>query len=82
MTVDGIRSPIRLRAGVFRGEKGVYYAWPVDDYYDLHFVADGEQLDGSDAILEFYESLADARAAAREIHNCEPTVFMARLSRR
>lgn len=83
MTVDGVGTPRRLRAGYWDGAAGAYWAWPVDGYWDLHHVAVGEHgPDGSDVIAEGYSTLEEARAAAREFHLSEPAVLLRALAGR
>ena len=62
---EGIKSPIKLRNGVFDGMRGTYWAWEVDGYFDLHWT-DMDRPDGSDVIYELLPSLAEARKQARE----------------
>lgn len=67
MSAAGIKSPIRLRRGRCGGEVGTFWAWPIDGYYDLHFVADcdgRDEPDGSDCIEELIGTLREARRAA------------------
>lgn len=77
--MDGIKNPIRLRRGRFDGQDGVYWAWPVDGYYDLHHAPEGVDPDGSDVVEELLPTLAAARAAARGWHGSDDTVAIARL---
>lgn len=79
MRVDGVGSPVRLRAGMFDGAQGAYWGWPVDGYWDLHHVADGQPIDGCDPIGEGYASLSEVRGAARSAHENEPAVICRRL---
>jgi hypothetical protein len=65
----GIQSPKRLRRGRLGPLSGTYWAWPVDGYFDLHFVADidgREDPDGSDVIAELLATIAECRAVARD----------------
>lgn len=64
-----IRNPIRLRKGDYCGIPGVYWAWPIDGYYDLHHADEGVTPDGSDVISEFHSTLSEARAEARYLAN-------------
>jgi len=68
---EGIKSPIRLRDGYSLGDKGTFWAWPVDGYYDLHFTDVGERPDGSEVIHECLATLQEARTEARELTNLE-----------
>jgi hypothetical protein len=74
---EGIGNAIRLRNGKYNGFAGTYWAWPVDGYFDLHFVDqnEGPRPDGSDVIHEFLPSLAEARKEAREISQYETRGF-------
>jgi hypothetical protein len=65
--VHGIGDAVRLFAGRCP-EPGDWYAWPVDGYYDLHFVpADRADYgpDGSDVVAEGFATIRECRAAAR-----------------
>jgi hypothetical protein len=73
----GIKSPIRLRNGVWMDMPGTYWAWPVDGYYDLHFAERGIDPDGSDEIVELLPTLKAARDEARDLNN--DSVFHAKL---
>lgn len=67
--LDGIKCPKRLRRGKYGKDTGVYWAWPIDGYYDLHFVDDRDRLDhpdGSDSIVECIATLAECREIARQ----------------
>lgn len=66
-----VGAPIRLHAGKCDGDPGVYWAWPIDGYYDLHHAAPGVHPDGSDVISEGHPTLADAHAEARELATLE-----------
>ena len=79
MATEGIGNPVRLRAGYFDGQHGVFWAWPVDGYYDLHHSPDGVYPDGSEVIGEGYWTLKDARDAARSWHNGDDKVVMRRI---
>ena len=79
MTTEGIGSPIRLRAGYYDGQYGVYWAWPVDGYYDLHHSPKGVFPDGSDVVGEAYWTLDDVRAAAKSLHENDPKVLLKRM---
>ena len=81
MTADGVGAPVRLRRGYWDGVAGTYYGWPIDGYIDLHHVADGDRLDGSEVIGEGYGTMADARAAARTADREDPARFTAALAR-
>ena len=74
---EGIRSPIKLRNGKYNGGAGSYWAWPVDGYFDLHFVdqSEGPLPDGSEVIHELLPSLAEARKEARELNEMEKWGF-------
>lgn len=61
-----IGTPIRLRNGLYDGQPGTYWAWPVDGYFDLHHAAPGVVPDGGDVVSEGYASVSEARAIARE----------------
>ncbi len=71
---DTLGNPVRLRRGRYGGgwggiEHGTYWAWPIDGYFDLHFVSDKAAYpypDGSDCVDEFFATISDCRAAARE----------------
>jgi len=60
-----IGTPVRLRAGRYDGQPGVFWAWPVDGYYDIHHAPEGIDPDGSDVIQELVATLAEARRIAR-----------------
>ena len=66
-----IGTPTRLRRGTCHGLPGVYWAWKVDGYYDLHHAAEGVAPDGSDVVTEFLPTLAAARQWAREMTDLE-----------
>lgn len=68
---EGIGSPIRLRNGKYSGMRGTYWAWPVDGYFDLHFVeqTEGPRPDGSEVVEECFPTLKAARTEARELTN-------------
>lgn len=70
---EGIKSPIRIRNGKYNGGIGTFWAWPVDGYFDLHFVdqSEGPLPDGSEIVGEFYSTLSEARKEAREINQLE-----------
>jgi hypothetical protein len=74
---EGIGNAIRLRNGKYNGCTGTYWAWPVDGYFDLHFVdqSEGPLPDGSDVIHECLPTLAEARKEARELHKLEEWGF-------
>lgn len=62
-----VRTPRKLFAGQLDGEPGIYWAWPFDGYWDLHWTSLGEgSPDGSDVIEECLPTLAAAKDAARE----------------
>jgi hypothetical protein len=64
----GIRSPKRLMRGHFDALAGTYWAWPIDGYFDLHFVADidgRDEPDGSDVVAELLTTITQCRAVAR-----------------
>lgn len=61
-----IGNPIRIRNGKWDGQRGTYWAWPIDGYYDLHFTPVGIQPDGSDVISEGHPTLKEAREWVRE----------------
>lgn len=66
---DGIASPIPLLRGSLDRRRGTFWAWPIDGYYDLHFVADADGYghpDGSDVVSEILHTLTDCKRAARE----------------
>ena len=79
MSTEGIGNVVRLRDGLLDGFIGTYWAWPVDGYFDLHFVIKGEPTypDGSDIVEELLPTLKAARDKARSLHNDES--FEARL---
>jgi len=58
-------------------ELGTYWAWPIDGYWDLHFVygnwADGYP-DGSDVIAEGFRTYKEAETYAQEIHKLNKTL--------
>ena len=61
---DGIADPIRLSRGHDGYENGWFWAWPLDGYYDLHFVGDSygtDQPDGCDVYVEQIQTLAECR---------------------
>jgi hypothetical protein len=64
---EAIKSAIKIRNGKYNGETGTYWAWPVDGYFDLHFVDENEGPlpDGSEVIHELLPSLEAARKEAR-----------------
>lgn len=64
-----IRSAIRLRKGDYFGIPGVYWAWPIDGYFDLHHAPEGVTPDGSDVVGEGYVSMKEIRAEARDLAN-------------
>jgi hypothetical protein len=68
---EGIGCPIRLRNGTYDGMVGIYWAWPVDGYFDLHFTDVGATPDGSEVVGEFYSTVKEARTEARELTNME-----------
>jgi hypothetical protein len=67
---ESIGTPIRLRSGACEGDPGVFWAWKVDGYYDLHHAPEGTAPDGSDVVVEFLPTLAAARQWAREETTC------------
>lgn len=65
---NGIADPIRLMRGRYECQRGTFWAWPVDGYYDLHFVNDKDGYthpQGDDVIGELLTTLTDCRNAAR-----------------
>jgi hypothetical protein len=60
-----IGTATRLRRGTYYGLPGVYWAWPVDGYYDLHHAPEGVAPDGSDVVVELLPTVAAAREWAR-----------------
>ena len=62
-----IGAPRRIRRGMCDGEMGVYWAWPVDGYWDVHHAPDGVDPDGSEVVSEQHTSFADARAYVRDV---------------
>ena len=62
-----VGTPVRLRNGKCDGQAGVYWAWPIDGYFDLHHAPLGVEPDGSDVIAEGFSTLSEARAEAREL---------------
>jgi hypothetical protein len=73
---DNISSPTKLRHGTYAGTPGVYWAWKIDGYYDLHHVPEGVTPDGSDVVAELFPTLTEARAWARDMANLEKTGWM------
>jgi hypothetical protein len=69
--MDGIGTATLLRRGTYGGDPGVYWAWRVDGYYDLHFAAEGVAPDGSDVVAELFATMSEARAWARELSDLE-----------
>jgi hypothetical protein len=69
--MDTIGTPARLRKGTCYGQPGVYWAWKVDGYFDIHHAPEGVAPDGSDVIVEFLPTLQAAREWAREVTNIE-----------
>ena len=66
---DGVASPLRLCRGSVECERGTFWAWPVDGYYDLHFVSDrsGRDYPEVDEVVgELLPTLTACREAARE----------------
>lgn len=55
----------RLRKGTYYGDPGVYWAWKIDGYYDVHHAPEGAIPDGSDVVSELHPTIADARAWVR-----------------
>jgi len=72
---EGIRSPIKLRNGQYGGEQGVYWAWEVDGYFDIHFTAPNVLPDGSDVVWECCATVGEARKEAREMDEWERKGF-------
>lgn len=64
---DGVGSPIRIRKGSMDGDPGIFWAWPIDGYFDLHHSPEGIDPDGSDVIGECYFTMAEVRQEVREI---------------
>lgn len=65
---EGIGKPIRLSRGLYGAIRGTYWAWPIDGYYDLHFVEahrGNAQPDGSDVVAELIPTLSECRKDAR-----------------
>lgn len=58
----------RLMNGSLYGLKGTWWGWKIDGYWDLHFAPVGVEPDGSEVVEEFFDTLAEARQAAR-LHN-------------
>lgn len=56
----------RIRKGTYEGDPGVYWAWKIDGYYDVHHAPEGVTPDGSDVVSELHPTLADARAWVRD----------------
>lgn len=59
-------TPRRIRRGSWRDLPGVFWAWPVDGYYDIHHAPEGVEPDGSDVVSEFHPTLADATSWVRD----------------
>lgn len=71
MSAQEINSPIRLRKGTWNGQPGIYWAWKIDGYFDIHHAPEGVTPDGSDVIAELFATLTDARVWAREMTDLE-----------
>lgn len=71
-------APRKLRNGLYDEEPGIYWAWPVDDYWDVHHAPVGIDPDGSDVVSELHGTLAEARREARELHESNMSVQLKR----
>jgi hypothetical protein len=77
IATEAIKSAIKIRNGKYNGCTGTYWVWPVDGYFDLHFVdqSEGPLPDGSEVIHELLPSLEAARREARELNQMETRGF-------
>jgi hypothetical protein len=57
----------RLGPGKWWDEDGIFWAWKIDGYYDIHHAPEGADPEGCDVISEFHPTLADARRWVREV---------------
>lgn len=76
---DSIGSPIRLRVGYHDGQYGVFWAWPVDGYFDVHHAPRGIAPAGDDVVSELHPTVEDAYAFATDWHNSDMKVITRRM---
>lgn len=75
---DRTAGPRPIRRARMHGIEGTIWAWPFDGYWDLHFVAQGERLDGSEPIAECIRTLQEAKAEARMLATDYETMLFGR----
>lgn len=59
--------PRRIQRGTWADTPGVFWAWPVDGYWDIHHAPEGFDPDGTDVLSEFHSTFAETRQWVRGV---------------